>query len=76
MSTDELNILKNIPGVQYVTRDCYEDIVSLWWGKPCQSECGVFANICGYDVGTLPARLFPSISPGDCICVEEENKCG
>lgn len=72
----ELAIMRDT-GAKYVSRnaaeegpDCEASVV-LWWTKPVKTECGVYANNDGGDTGTLPASLFPSVHPGDCICVEE-----
>ena len=76
LTEPELAICKAV-GAKWVSRDQQEpglddeSHVVLWWGKPSLSDCGVYANLSGDDTGTLPASLFPSVHPGDCICVEE-----
>lgn len=75
LTEDELAICK-LTGANYVTRDKNNDrYVLLWAEKPDQkTEDGRYLP----KVGTVGAPYcemwvdcFPSVKPGDCICVEE-----
>ena len=77
----ELDIMRTT-GAKWVSREKKQDCpdcecrVTLWWSRPCMTRSGVFANLDGCDTATMPANLFPSVHPGDCICVEEAGDDG
>lgn len=56
-------------GAKWVTKDYSNAIsIALWDEKPIYSE-GHYDG--GYCIGTLDAHLFPSVSGGECVELEE-----
>lgn len=77
LTTSEMEICRAV-GAKWVTRDAVfnKDVVELWNVEPVESstvlEMYKGANddpYCGY-IGVLDRSLFPSIQPGDKICVD------
>ena len=65
----ELAICKAV-GAKWVSRDKESDSVDLWGVKPIK-ERGFYKVNGEYPIATVRDDLFPSVKPGDCICVEE-----
>lgn len=70
--------LCNKIGAKWITRNTLinENHVSFWDGdsKPITSEAGVFYTkdaLTTQRIGYLSSDLFPSVHPGDCICIDE-----
>lgn len=71
----ELEICKAV-GAKWVTRDRSlgeSKVIRLWIGEPEKNEYGNYPAIPSISIylGALMAELFPTIKPGECICVEE-----
>ena len=69
LTEPELAICKAV-GAKWVSRDKESDSVDLWGVKPIK-KCGFYKVNGEYPIATVRDDLFPSVKPGDCICVEE-----
>ena len=62
--------------VKYLTRNVNSWCVHMWHTRPSENEGGMGKYYAidireASEIGAVDARFFPSIEPGDCICVEE-----
>ncbi|MCH5352973.1 MAG: hypothetical protein J1E06_05870 [Acutalibacter sp.] len=75
LTPEELAICKNI-GAKWVSKDVLGHEVDLWEKRPRKIKGGVGAGmyVDGKRIAYLPVHCFPSVQPGDCICVEEEEE--
>lgn len=67
----ELDIIKGIPGVKWVSKDESGPFVSavyLWDTKP-RKISGLFSSVNA--IAALREDILPTVNPGDCICVED-----
>lgn len=70
LTPEELKICMAI-GAKWISMDLGCDgYVSIWSEKPNRNNENGFENAKA-DIGCISAEKFPSVSPGDCICVEE-----
>lgn len=65
-----------VMGSKYLTRNGDKEFVHMWGTRPEKCTYGCVAYyITGYSkarcLGVVDSDLFPSVNPGDCICVEE-----
>ena len=63
--------------VKYLTRNVNSWCVHMWNTRPSENEGGMGKYYAidireESEIGAVDAKFFPSIEPGDCICVEEE----
>ena len=67
----ELDICKAV-GAKWVSRDTHDgDTVELYTEKPERGDFGEYYSADDEWIANIDSRLFPSVKPGDCICVEE-----
>ena len=62
---------------KYLTRNANSRFISMWDARPSENEGGMgkyytIDNCEAWEIASIDAKFFPSIEPGDCICVEEE----
>lgn len=70
LTQQELEICKAL-GAKYVTRDCLGSTKPhLWAFKPVK-VAGCYSCVDTHSLAIVSAKLFPSVKPGDCICVED-----
>lgn len=70
LTPDELEICRKI-GAKWASKDRHKmSNIEFWKDKPVLSEDG-FTYSGGERVAYLPSRCFPSLKPGDCICVDD-----
>ena len=75
LTPEELEICRLI-GAKWISKDKRNDVntVDLWRQKPNGEVSGstyVYRNYEGFEVAAISDSLFPSVKPGDCICVED-----
>lgn len=72
--TETEKIICRAAGAKYVSR--YEDLCAervLFWDKEPSFSKGTYDSSCGAEcIGMFVATAFPSVQPGDCICVDGE----
>ena len=68
------NVMRRIcklAGAKFISRNEREDRVDLWTNKPFEGKGKYFGYIGCQRIGFLSRTLFPTLQPGDCICVDE-----
>lgn len=77
LTKKEIAIMKAV-GAKWVSRDTDDNgddgIVELWDEKPNYNSTFFFGNGDSVVLGRIAGSLFPSVHPGECICVEEVEK--
>lgn len=68
LTPKELEICRAI-GAKWISKDGHKSCsIQFWKEKPEKGDDGLY---CGIRLGFLPNYCFPSVKPGDCICVED-----
>lgn len=75
LTAEELEICKAV-GAKYISIDkpvSLPDVVELWKEKPVLNGCsGIYENrAVDARLAAVSMQLFPSLKPGDCICVND-----
>lgn len=77
LTSEELEICRAV-GAKWVTKDNYttECFVYLWAERPDAGNNGNTYGGAKKSFGKILGDLFPSVKPGDCICVDDLIKEG
>lgn len=71
LTPEERAICRAIPGAKYLSRNNFtESVVCVWAEKPVVSINGLYCSSSENELGHLLAKCFPSIQPGDLVCLE------
>lgn len=80
LTQQELEIC-NALGAKYVTKDktCNDGVVVFWVARPHMDDYVDYGynkdgNDADFLIASVSARIFKSVKPGDCICVEDCTK--